>query len=335
MLVSEFKERMGDMYPEEFLDVLPEECLDEDCCSPTEMTEVLTSLRCSNPRCPSKLKVRLSSMLGKMGVKGVGDKTARGFFAYLQVSNPLLIFAYEPDVDGGLTASTGLEVSRGIYDQISTRKVFTLGEYVKIAQLPNVQNSALQIFEGYSDLAKAYEDIESGGVEFIRKRLDIKKGELDGGMTVSIRALKIYESLMTFKTDLFDALPYVTIFTPPVDSSVGVLRVCCSTAVGEPYKSKEDFYASINNKFVDKLHIEFIDGVSKKIDFLVWEGGSDPEQFLRNNGRPAQVTGKVKKVRAYNSQYEDSKERGTLKDTDHLIPIYSAMEFISALNNIE
>ncbi len=53
MLVSDFKEQEGMNFDERFLDILPETCFDPRCGAPMEMSDVLKSVHCSNPRCSS------------------------------------------------------------------------------------------------------------------------------------------------------------------------------------------------------------------------------------------------------------------------------------------
>lgn len=69
MLVQEFVERQLDGFPEPFYDSLPTVCLEDVCGYPTEMLESLTQLRCSNPRCPSKVVQRMSAMVNRLGGK--------------------------------------------------------------------------------------------------------------------------------------------------------------------------------------------------------------------------------------------------------------------------
>ena len=337
MLVKDFKENEGYRFDEGFLDTLPEYCFDDRCGSPTEMTETLTGLKCSNPRCPSKVAIRIVSMMNRLGVKEFGGKGKRvdDFITRFGVDNPLMIFAYEPDVDGQLGDSIGMEVSKRIYEQVNAKRTFTLAEYVRLANLPFIQTSAFKIFSDYDSLSDAYRDIEEGGVEFIRNKLEIAKGaapKASGGSAdlgfdleedikdISIRALKVYESLMTFKTDLEFGLDYVTIINTHAEGMT-MLKVKCTEEVGVPFRTKADFYSTVNNLYSD-LHVEFVDNATKDLDYLVWAGAENPN---------VRVSRKVEKVRKWNEQYELKKEAGTLKPSDHYIPIVSAGQFLNIL----
>lgn len=321
MLVSEYKKNADMDTPEEFLELLPEECIEPNCGSPMEISVALTDLHCSNPRCPIKVKMRMVSMFRSIGVKGVGKEVANGILERFRgLDNPLIIMGYDSAVDGPLTNSMSLDASKKIEVQIAEKKDYTLWEYVRLANLPYVQTSALKIFGKYDDLTEAYNDIESGGVDFIAKKLDIKSD----GEDVSVRALNIYETLLTFKKDLFDGLGGVNIIKQN-DGSIVNLSAVCSDEVGEPFKTKNDFYTTVNNRFADVVHVDFLSSVTKSIDYLIWAGA---------DGSPARLTNKVKKVRDWNEKYKINKANGKLKEGDHIIPIVTANQFIMMLQEM-
>lgn len=319
MLVPEFCENRMVSLPEEFYKSIPQYCIEEGCGYPMEISEVLTQLHCSNPRCPSKIVQRLVAITQQLGIKDLGEAKASKFIYNFGIKNPLLIFGYEPDEDGAMGEGISLEMSNKIMNQFKGKNKFTLAEYVRIANLPFIQTSAITIFGDYDDLEKAFDDIEKGGVEFIAQKLNIKKSEEEE--SVSLRALKIYDSLMTFKDDLFQGLKFVEII---VTHSEGMkkLKAVCSDEVGIPFRTKADFYATCNNRRED-VHIEFLNAVTKDIDYLVWAGAS---------GAPARYTNKVKKVEGYNAKYEEHKEAGTLKPNEHYIPIVTAGQFLDILD---
>lgn len=266
MLIKDFKDTMEGQFPDMFLESLPDECF--DCGSPMEMSEVMTGLHCSNPRCRSKIAQRLYALCTNLGVKDLGKKRAETFVSSFDLNNPLLIFAYEPNTDGAMGDGISLDMSNKIMSQFENKKNFTLSEYVRVANLPFLQTSCVAIFGDYDSLQAAYEDIEQGGVEFIRNKLDIKKGSSDElgeeQNDVSIRALRVFETLMTFKQDLFQALPYVNIIEVNKNkqgvegsSDLVYLKAVCSDEVGYPFKTKNDFYATVNNLY-SNLHVEFL-----------------------------------------------------------------------------
>lgn len=333
MLVSEFKDKMRGIYSEDFLDSLPSVCLDNRCEAPTEMSEVMTGLQCSNPRCPTKIARRILAITSMLGIKDLGAARANDFVSRHGVDNPLLVFAYEADVDGEMGYTISMDVSRRINQQFLSKNSMTLWEYVRLANLPFIQTSALQIFGDYDDLDAAYADIETGGVEFIRQKLSITKGAaaiktdvVDAEPSdISIRALKVYNSLMMFKPDLYQALPFVNIIKIHSEG-MKTLKAVCSDNVGVPFRTKTDFYSTVNNLY-QNIHVEFLNSVTKSIDYLIWAGADgDPN---------ARVTNKVEKIRNHNRKFEQHKSEGTLKEGEHYIPIVSAAQFLEILDGMQ
>lgn len=327
MLVQDFCNNRVNLFPDEFYESLPQHCFEEGCGYPMEMTETLTHLHCSNPRCPSKIVRRLTSMANDLGVKNLGEARAAKLIHNFGITNPLLIFVYEPLVDGAIGDGVGMEVSLAIVNQFTAKKKMTLPEYVKIAHLPFIQTSAVSIFSDYDSLAFAYRDIETGGVDFIRSKLNIDKGtkkESDDEFNtedISVRAMNVYQSLMTFKEDLFQGLRGVEIINT---RSLINLTAVCSDEVGMPFRTKADFYATVNN-LSDKVHVQFLGAVNKSIDYLVWAGA---------DGTPARYTNKVKKVEAWNDKFKQHEAEGTLEEGEHYIPIVSAGMFINMIEDL-
>ena len=301
MFISDLKENYNDYgLPLEFAECIPEDC--PTCGAPMEMSESLTGLHCSNPRCPDKLVMRIKAICQDLGILNFGESTIEKFLNYYEVTNPLNIFALRK---GMLISDEVSEaVSENIISQIEEKKNFLLWEYVRVANIPGVQTSAKDIFTGYSNLTEAYKDIESGGVAFIQEKLGI-----NGDNEVSIRAMKVYKSLMEFKDDLLECECEVNI----IDVSDKIeLNVVCSDQVGNGFSKKKEFYDYVNNTFGDKLHVNFLSSVTKKIDYLVWAGA---------DGTPARYTSKVKTVEGYQSKGIN-------------IPIVTAQQFIEEMKKL-
>ena len=305
MLVKEFTDRRVDGFPPSFYESLPDICLEDNCGYPTEMLETLTQLRCSNPRCPAKIAQRLQAIFGYLGVKGVGDVGIRNFVNERCLTNPMFVFAYEPGSieegkDGNFCSSVNENTSQSLYEQIQAKNSFTLAEYVRISHLPHIQTSAGALFDKFDDIELAYEAIESGGIEYIKDCLGIKNAE------VSLRAIKIYESLMTFKTDLIEAISCVNIIKKNTGDMIS-FKVCVSGDVGCGYRTKADFYDYVNSMNPSKLHVDFLSSATKEIKYLIWNGGG--------------ITRKVQSVMSRNEKGEN-------------IPIMNASEFVEEMRNM-
>lgn len=292
-LVSDY-EKYG--LPERFVNSLPVKC--DECDSSLVISETMTGLHCSNPRCKSKVIMRIKAICKSLGILDFGESTISKFIDYYGVTNSLDIFELQEGYI--LSDEVSEKVSNKVIKQIEENKNFVLWEFVQVANLPFVQTSARKIFQGYNNLTDAYEDIEEGGVDFIQDKLGISKEK------VSLQALKIYTTLMEFKEDLLEGESHVNIISL---EGVKELNVVCSDQVGGGFSKKSEFYAYVKSITEGRLRVNFLSSVSKNIDYLVWAGA---------DGSPARYTSKVQKVENWN-------ERGSN------IPIVTASEFIEEI----
>lgn len=288
--------------PKEFIDVLPKIC--DTCNSPIEISETLTILRCTNELCLDKAVHRLVAMLKDLGVKNMGESKCRKFLEQLADPNPYAIFMYHPDEDGELFKGCSMDFSWGIFDQIDSKRSMYLWEYVKIGNLPHIRDISRKLFSDYNDLDSFYNDLEEGEVDFIQNLLDIKGTE----DTISVKALAVYDTLVTFKDYLYQAIDYVDIKTV----NVPVLNICLSTSVGGGYRSKQDFVQTMIKKYGNKVMLNVLGSVTKSCDVLVWS-------------KVGTETTKVKKAKSINSKRVGSDEKEIL--------ILTADEFENYLKN--
>ena len=298
MFVTDIKENY-DSYnlPYSFAEILPEFC--DTCDAPMEISETLTGLHCSNPRCKDKMVMRIKALCNDLGILRFGESTIEKFIDYYSPDSPMDIFELEEGMDLGEGISP--KISADVIKQIKGKTVMQLWEYVMYCNIPFVRTSARKIFQGYKTLHDAYKDIEAGEIGFIQDKLGLSRDNV-----FPVQAMKVYNSLMEFKDDLFSGINNVDI----VDmSSKKQLKVVCSSQVGNGFSKKAEFYAYVNNTFADELHVDFLSSVSKNIDYLVWIGA---------DGTPATVTNKVSKVMGLN-------EKGCN------IPIVTATQFIEIL----
>lgn len=303
LYVSDLKRDHEDYgLPYEFVSLLPEEC--PTCGGVMGISETLTGLHCCNGRCPDKLMMRIKAICQDLGILGFGEATIQKFIEYYGITNPLNMFALRKGMPIGEGIS--MDVSDKISSQIEAKRSFLLWEYVKIANIPGIQTSALPLFKGYDSLEEAYKDIEEGGIPLIMQKLGLA-GDEDG---ISIRAIKIFETLMEFKDDLFESLEDVEIKHL---HGVKELNVVCSDQVGGGFSKKAEFYSYVNNTYKDRVHVNFLPSVTKNIDFLVWAGA---------DGSPARYTSKVQKVEAW-------RDKGVVD-----IPIITAGQFIEIVETM-
>lgn len=256
--------------PQEFLDVLPESC--PYCSSDMLVNEALTELVCINTRCRSKVVQRMMAIAKDLGILGLGESLATKFVNAYRLTNPLNLLDASPDLQLAKMSAAFMTVAQQV--EKLKDQTFTLGEYVKLANVPHLRTHALRLLSGYSDLSKFYEDMENGGIAFVQDRLGIREG------SISIRSKNIYETLMEFKEDLFEGLELVNVQNL---DSVQTLTVCISDSAGEPFLSKKDFMNQVHA--IPGFHVTFVDSVNKNIDALIWGGGRH--------------TSKVKRVESY------------------------------------
>lgn len=296
MFVSSIKDNYSEYgLPSRFAECLPEFC--ETCGSPMQISESLTGLHCSNPRCKDKMVMRIKALCGDLGVLTFGEKAIEKFLDTYDVDSPMDIFGLQ--LGDSISPEVSQKVSDSIISQLQGKKHMLLWEYVMYSNIPNVRTSAREIFQGYSSIQEAIEDIELGGVPFIQRKLGI-----DADRELSVRAVKVYNSIMGYKEDLIKGADYVEF----VDlQGIKELNVVCSDQVGCRFHKKAEFYAYVNNEFADRLHVNFLPSVNKNIDYLVWAGA---------DGSPARYTSKVKTVEGYNAK-------------GYNIPILTAEQFIS------
>lgn len=300
MFVTDIKEDYGMLgLPERFADILPEFC--DTCGAPMEISDTLTGLHCSNPRCSNKMVMRIRTLCQDLGILRFGESTIEKFIDYYGPTSPMDIFELEEGMC--LAPDVSPKISADVISQIKKSRKMQLWEYVMFSNIPFVRTSAMKIFSGYKTIEDAFADIESGGIAFIQKKLDLSD------LTVSVQAIKVYNSLMEYRDDLIAGVKDVEI----IDMSDKItLKVVCSDQVGGRFNKKAEFYAYVNNTFADKLHCDFLPSVNKNIDYLVWAGA---------DGSAARYTSKVKKVEGYN-------EKGCN------IPIVTAEQFIKIVEDL-
>lgn len=302
MFVTDIKSNYSNYgLPERFANCLPEYC--DACGAPMEISETLTGLHCSNPRCKDKMVMRVKALCGDLGLLTFGERNIEKFLDTYSIDSPMDIFGLQK---GSPVYDVSQKVVDCLVDQLQAKKKMLLWEYVMYSNIPFVRTSARKIFQGYEDIKTAIKDIEFGGVPFIQKKLGVS-GDENG---LSVQAIKVYNSIMEYKEDLIKGCEYIEIVRL---GSVKELNVVCSDQVGGRFSKKAEFYAYVNNTFADKVHVNFLPAVNKGIDYLVWAGA---------DGSPARETSKVRAVWGYNAKGAN-------------IPIVTAEQFIEEMGRLQ
>lgn len=192
MLVAELDKNRFKKIDSRFYDSLPKFCEVESCGFPMQINEVLTEVSCSNVRCPKKIANRVQELCQKLGIE-ITYLTAFDYVTMNHITNPMYLFK----------SQAGIELEQEERDRI--QKQMSLERFVDLNCLPYLEDS-IKIFKEYDSLDDFYDDLESDGIEFLEKQLSVFVEE-----ELSLRALKVYDVLMTFKQDLYDGLDYVEI----------------------------------------------------------------------------------------------------------------------------
>lgn len=258
MRVTELKTEYNDSLPQEFLNILPEQC--PSCHSQLDINEALTSISCSNPHCIDKVVMRAKAMLDNLGVLGLGESGLTKYFEERNTRNPLVLL--DLSYDEVLFEGASDSLTEKMVIQLESVKEMPLWEMVAIANIPNVQTSARRLLKGYSDMNKFYQDLEEGGLQFIQEKLGISE-------SATTNAINIYNSLITYKEDLIEGQRYITL---PVERDVKELEICISEGI-KGFSSKPAFIKALNERFKDTYSIVMVSSMTKKVDLLVWEGG--------------------------------------------------------------
>lgn len=192
MLVAELDKNRFKKIDSRFYDSLPKFCEVESCGFPMQINEVLTEVSCSNVRCPKKIAKRVQELCQKLGIE-ITYLTAFDYVIMNHITNPMYLFK----------SQAGIELEQEERDKII--KQMSLERFVELNCLPYLEDT-IKIFKEYDSLDDFYADLESDGIEFLEKQLSVFVDE-----ELSMRALKAYDVLMTFKQDLYEGIDYVEI----------------------------------------------------------------------------------------------------------------------------
>lgn len=193
MLVKELDKHRFKKIDSRFYDSLPKYCEIESCGFPIEINEVLNEVKCSNIRCPKKIAKRVENLGKKLDIH-IDYKDALNYVLINDVKTPIYLFK----------SQASLKIAEA--DRAKLVNQMTLVEYIENNMLPFLSDT-LKIIQEYITLDDFYEDLESDGIEFLEKNLSLYVDEEQ----ISLRALKAFDVLMTFKQDLYDGLSYVEI----------------------------------------------------------------------------------------------------------------------------
>lgn len=329
--VNELKN--NDIFPKEFLDVLPSKCA--YCGEDLEITETLTMLKCVNPNCIGKGVQRMLALLRDLGIKDMGESECKSFMTKFKTTNPYAILLYNPKIDGVLYEGCSEVFSKGIYKQINNSRSMYLWEFVTLGNLYSLGDTARKLFINYDSLDVFYKDLYEGGICFVHrllglgdyltaleleddrpklmdfikgndlvdlKGLNVKIGgvniqdKIEGyrsSSSVSVKAIEVYNTLIACEHELRSGIEGVEL---KATLGIPVINICISTSVGKPYRNKKDFILAMTNLVDGRVQLNVLPSLTKDCNYLIWS-------------KEGNATSKVNKAIKYN------------------IPIYKGIEF--------
>ena len=306
MLVEDLKNSEFGYLDEETLALIPNNCY--ECGVPLSINPTLTHLTCTNPRCVDKITLRTVAMFNQLDVVDIGEPTIKKLVKTFEIDSPFTFFYYEPsdwdDLEPHSYNESLKKKADAVFEQLNSKREMTLIQFIKLANLPNIQDGADKVFDGVSDLEEFYGDLDTYGVELIQGKLEIKKED-------SLRSSKMYLTLQEYRSDLLDVFysGYVTIME---DNRADVkIKAVCSDEVGGGFRRKADFYKYIEENYSEKIYIDWGKSATKAMDVLIWAGAE---------GEPARYTSKVSKTETWNSQGAN-------------IPILTASQFLNIVEH--
>lgn len=314
MKVAEKMEQLGILAPDTAI-LLPKVC--PRCLIDLEINNTLTEITCINPFCIDKLVRRAVSMCTYLDIKNVGESFFYHFFNATEiryVSEIMMLERedanfffnqfqeYADEVDVSLTTLEN-NFFRLVDALVPIRENLTMIDYLRALSLPHIQSRSTNMLEGYQSFEELYDDLDAVmTISDINNILGFSNGSM-------VSTIKIAESLATYREEILLYEKHFDFKT--VDLSGYKLKIVCSTAVGQPFRSKRDFYRKIDEVYGNKVAVTWSESATRDCDLLIWAGA---------DGTPASITSKVNKINGYNMKGSH-------------IPILTAGQFIDILDN--
>lgn len=254
-----------------YLDVLENNLIDSDilefipstceCGAGIEFTESLKQIACSNPRCYFKIASRLESMCKNLQVDGFGESSCIDIVKHFNLISP-----YQSLMLKNMDCDKVPAFKKKIDSLIEKlNKEYELWEIVSFGNIPSIDSIAYKIFGKYNTLEDAYKDIETLQVPYVASLL---------GHSTGVMAHNIYNTLIEYKNELLFAEKYLC-----VKKNIQNKIIIAITGSVDGYSTKASYVAKLNSLLGDKAKVIRKDSVSKEIDYLVCDGGTNSNKY--------------------------------------------------------
>lgn len=257
----------NELLSDEVINCIPESC---ECGSAIEFTETLRQVYCSNSKCFYKIAARLEKMAKAMKVDGWGEATCITVCKTYGLQSPYQAFLLPQAIKQGRLADVAA-FEKKVNDLInSPSRRARLWEVVKYGGVPNIEQTAYKIFDGYDNIEAAYKDIEEGGLTFIAGKLGIKNIE------TGVLALNTLNTLMEYKDELLFGEKQFEVYKPKGET----LQIAITGGV-YGFRNKGEYVNHLNSRYAGKVNAVLMGGVTNAVDVLVSESESSSNKYKK------------------------------------------------------
>lgn len=255
------------------LNLIPNTC--GYCGVSLEVTPTLTGLACQDRMCVGTRANMLNAMVCALDIKGFGFATCLDIALKVDFATPVQLFTLI-----GQELTPEHKNVKGLVMELQKHKEMSFSTFLHLASLPNIGTTlSKKIANNVTDPQKF---LEQCNIDVIRDNLGIKQEH-------STTAFNVARVLTYYQKPLLQAVEgIVWVDTSSEAQDVPTLTVCASDAVGGNFVKKQDFYTYITDKLKGRYNIEIKTSVTKKLDYLFWDGGRE--------------TTKVSKAKAHNEK---------------------------------
>lgn len=261
------------------LECIPDTC--PVCGSEIVFTDSLKQVYCVNKQCQLKIAARLESMAKAMKADGWGESTCLSVVQHFGLISPYQVFVigergFEcPEV-------AGFEKKIASICDPEKRKV-RLWEVVRLAGIPSIETIAFKIFDGFSNLAEAYEKISTLQVPFIAERLGLKNAD------TSVMAVSVYNTLMEYKDELLFGETKFDVQIP-----TGEKLIIAITGGVHGYKNKSEFIQFINRRYKGHVNAILVNSVTSQVNVLIADADTSSNKYktatrMKAKGSPIEI----------------------------------------------
>ena len=235
-----------------------------ECGSELEFTASLRQVYCPNKHCYLKIAARLEYMAKAMGADGWDRDTSVKVCRDFKLKSPYQVFLLGETEHAEIQAFN--KKISSICDPVKRR--LRLWEVVKLAGIPNLETTAYKIFDGYTNLTEAYEDIKKYQVPFIADKLGLKRAD------TGVMAVSIYNTLIEYEAELLFGEKKFQVY----QANGQKIQIAIDGGI-DGFPNKSSFINHINLKYSGKVNAMLMNSVVSNIDVLIADGDTNSRKY--------------------------------------------------------